>query len=142
MLSYQGLSPRARGNGSSGLEPRYPSGSIPASAGERLGEALAGSFERVYPRERGGTSPLQDADFVDAQLQTAGIGRRLRRRRAEATAHKKQRIVRHDFFRRLAERQEAETAVRGALGPSHDYTATAQATVPFTEHCPDPRPHA
>ena len=50
-----GLSPRARGNVSSILFLCYGVGSIPASAGERLGLLSRSCGTRVYPRERGGT---------------------------------------------------------------------------------------
>ena len=50
-----GLSPRARGNEREALVENRADGSIPASAGERGPQPLAGNPVKVYPRERGGT---------------------------------------------------------------------------------------
>ena len=52
-----GLSPRTRGNPDLGLDQPDGIGSIPANAGEPSGRLQTVAASRVYPRERGGTSP-------------------------------------------------------------------------------------
>ena len=51
-----GLSPRVRGNRSRRACPRFPSGSIPARAGEPTTAAMSSDFPKVYPRACGGTA--------------------------------------------------------------------------------------
>src|SRR5271165_646264 len=68
-----GLSPRARGNGASGICCASPQGSIPASAGERRSSARRALKHRVYPRERGGTR-----DFVRPPRISMGLSPRAR----------------------------------------------------------------
>jgi class 3 adenylate cyclase len=55
LTASEGLSPRARGNDDSPDLLPFTEGSIPASAGERVGRRLGSRLSRVYPRERGGT---------------------------------------------------------------------------------------
>ena len=55
--SWQGLSPRVRGNLATGLHPRRGRGSIPACAGEPTRYIRPSLVIRVYPRVCGGTGP-------------------------------------------------------------------------------------
>ena len=65
-LDFQGLSPRARGNACHRLLKIQLSGSIPASAGERVSHCAITFAYRVYPRERGGTILI--AGYVAGRL--------------------------------------------------------------------------
>ena len=55
-VAVKGLSPRARGNPASGQSPAASTRSIPASAGQPRFAQRGLRQQRVYPRERGGTS--------------------------------------------------------------------------------------
>ena len=73
LLTFQGLSPRMRGNPEKGLERARAIGSIPAHAGEPV-QAFPGYREPgVYPRACGGTA----AEAVDA-ARTQGLSPRMR----------------------------------------------------------------
>ncbi len=58
VLAGEGLSPRVRGNPTSGAIFSAPTGSIPASAGEPSRLAPSPGSVAVYPRECGGTQNM------------------------------------------------------------------------------------
>ena len=60
LTSFDGLSPRVRGNPSLPRQPTPPARSIPASAGEPIWKSSGVSASGVYPRECGGTGLTQN----------------------------------------------------------------------------------
>ncbi len=72
-IIHEGLSPRVRGNRSSGISPACAARSIPACAGEPNTDGHVAHFETVYPRVCGGTS-----DESPAQARDQGLSPRVR----------------------------------------------------------------
>ena len=72
-----GLSPRVRGNRGGGHRRRHPPRSIPASAGEPTVSISDMTFDRVYPRECGGTKLDAFQEMLAAGLSPRVRGNRL-----------------------------------------------------------------
>ena len=74
VTSHWGLSPRARGNAQSVDDLVAAVGSIPASAGERCCWSRSTEHSGVYPRERGGTGPVETAPGKEGGLSPRARG--------------------------------------------------------------------
>ena len=81
-FSFQGLSPRVRGNPTRTPIPTVSSGSIPARTGEPATFCRAQYGGQVYPRAYGGT-----ADRSTAGIEAEGLSPRVRGNHAQGPNH-------------------------------------------------------
>ena len=74
--TFQGLSPRVRGNRQSSVSLDDEEGSIPACAGEPRSSPRSSTSSRVYPRVCGGTPPARGRDLACTGLSPRVRGNR------------------------------------------------------------------
>ena len=83
MTATWGLSPRVRGNRSSGGRAAIWAGSIPACAGEPRALARRKQIYRVYPRVCGGTHHMKEAELLAKGLSPRVRGNRKHSKRSK-----------------------------------------------------------
>ena len=115
LFSFEGLSPRGRGNRWRPLFHLPAGGSIPAWAGEPLG--------------------IKALNFLQCQRAVGSCG-------ALFAFYEQHAVCVHDFFRRLAEGFDTQVSDRGCVSPDHDNRTRAERRPPARQHVPDSRSHA